>query len=98
MTPNLLVVNDVSRPYPPALEMVAELFSDPGVPMVPALFLTSDPDLAAHAEDFGADFVAKPVEPEALLRAVARCLARSAPGEPPLGYESAQPPLQPCAR
>lgn len=88
-----LVVIDVTRPYMPALELVAELFSDPALPLVPALFLTSNPDFAAHAEDLGAEFLAKPVEGAELLRAVARCLRRREQ-EAPLGYESAFPVLQ----
>lgn len=89
-----LVVVDVTRPYMPALELVAELFSDPSLPLVPALFLTSNPDFAAHAEDLGAEFLAKPVEARELLRAVARCLRRRGEADAPLGYESAFPVCQ----
>jgi len=92
-----LVVIDVNRPYLPALELVAELFADPALPLVPALFLTSSADFAAHAEDFGADFLAKPVDPAELVRAVARFL-RGADADVPLGYESALPRLQASAR
>jgi two-component SAPR family response regulator len=78
------------------LEFIATLFADATVPMVPALFITSNADFAAHAEDLGADFLAKPVLKDRLLAAVARNL-RTRREAPPLGYESAFPALHRAA-
>ena len=92
--PDLLVI-DVNMPYMSGLEFVATLFADTTLPLVPTLFITSNADFAAHAEDLGADFLAKPVHRDRLLEAVARSLAARARYEaPPIGYESAIPALR----
>jgi DNA-binding response OmpR family regulator len=87
--PELLVL-DVAMPYMSGLEFLATLFADAAIPMVPTLFITSSADFAAHAEDLGADFLARPVLKDHLLAVVARNL-RARREAPPLGYESAFP-------
>ena len=72
-SPPDLIITDVSMPHMDGFEFVAALKSDPSLPPVPVIFLTSIEDGDARGRELGAvGYVTKPVRADRLLSLVAQ--------------------------
>ncbi|HEY3074293.1 MAG TPA: response regulator [Burkholderiales bacterium] len=70
-----LIILDVEMPYMDGLEFVSALTSDPGVPLIPVIFLTAREEALERAQRLGATAcLTTPLSSEQLLRAVASCV------------------------
>ena len=69
-----LIVCDVAMPHMDGFELGAALRADGGVPKVPVIFLTSDPEGEGRARELGGTFLEKPIRLEELLAAVTKHL------------------------
>ena len=87
--PDVLVV-DTGPSYREGMELLAAVLADLTLPAVRTIVITAEGALAAHAEDLGADFLARPVLRESFLEAIERNLRAAPPELPPIGYESAR--------
>jgi DNA-binding NtrC family response regulator len=84
-----LVIIDAGWMYREGLELLAAVLGDLTLPAVRTIVITSEGALAAHAEDLGAEYLARPVLREPFLEAVERALHAAPPDVAPIGYESA---------
>jgi len=68
-----LIVSDISMPYMDGFEFVAALKSDPTLPNIPVIFLTSVEDGEGRGKELGAvGYLTKPVRADRLLELVAK--------------------------
>ncbi len=68
-----LIITDVNMPHMDGFEFVAALKSDPSVPPIPVIFLTSVEDGDERGRELGAvGYVTKPVRADRLLSLVAQ--------------------------
>jgi len=72
-SPPDLIITDVNMPHMNGFEFVAALKSDPSLPSIPIIFLTSIEDGDARGKELGAvGYVTKPVRADRLLSLVAQ--------------------------
>ena len=72
-SPPDLIITDVNMPHMDGFEFVAALKSDPSVPSIPVIFLTSVEDGDARGKEVGAvGYITKPVRADRLLSIVAQ--------------------------
>lgn len=70
-----LIITDIKMPYMSGVEFVAALRSDGSLPKIPVIYLTALEEGPKLAHDtFGYPLLAKPVDAEELLAAIARQL------------------------
>lgn len=68
-----LIITDVNMPHMDGFEFVRALKSDPSLPPIPVIFLTSVEDGDARGKELGAvGYVTKPVRSDRLLALVAQ--------------------------
>lgn len=68
-----LIITDVTMPHMDGFEFVAALKSDPSLPNIPIIFLTSVEDGDSRGKELGAvGYVTKPVRADRLLSLVAQ--------------------------
>ena len=68
-----LIISDINMPHMDGFEFVAALKSDPTLPHIPVIFLTSLEDGDARGKELGAvGYVTKPVRADRLLELVAK--------------------------
>ena len=68
-----LILSDISMPYMDGFEFVAALKSDPTLPYIPVIFLTSLEDGDHRGKELGAvGYLTKPVRADRLFEMVAR--------------------------
>ena len=75
--PPALVLCDINMPYMSGLELASLMQSDPRSASIPVIFISgrTDADTMAKAVKLGAaDFLAKPITREQLLKSVEACL------------------------
>jgi DNA-binding response OmpR family regulator len=66
-----LVILDVNMPYMTGYELVQVLKADQATKDLPVILLTSDPDVAEHSSELGADaYLTKPVSATRLVQVV----------------------------
>lgn len=72
-----LIITDVNLPHMDGFEFVAALKSDPTLPYIPVIFLTSTDDGDHRGKELGAvGYLTKPVRADQLLAMVAQHLPR----------------------
>lgn len=75
--PPALVLCDINMPYMSGLELLSLMQSDPRSASIPVVFISgrTDADTMAKAVKLGAaDFLAKPISREQLLKSIEACL------------------------
>lgn len=71
-----LVISDLHMPGMGGFDMIKILNSEAGLKNIPVIFLTVDANRKERSSQLGAvDYLTKPIEPEALVAAVAKHLA-----------------------
>jgi two-component system chemotaxis response regulator CheY len=68
-----LIISDVNMPHMTGFEFIAALRSDPSLPSIPVIFLTSEEEGDVRGKELGAvGYVTKPIRADRLLSLVAK--------------------------
>jgi len=74
-----LILSDINMPHMDGFEFIAALKSDPTLPDIPVIFLTSAEDGEGRGKELGAvGYLTKPVRADRLLELVSRHVAGGA--------------------